>query len=120
MVQPVIEPDPAPSTWQLPVPAESLKALAADFGYTPAFAPPSQDVPGAAQLTARTPRPVSDAPDSLASAFGTEDPGSTEQSQDPTAARRDAQSVRTNLSSFRSAVQRARGDATDISADYEA
>lgn len=115
--QPVIEPEPAPASWQLPVPAESLKALAADFGYTPTFAAQAQDVPGTGQLTARTPRPASDSPDPLATAFGGEAP---EQPSDPTAARRDAQSVRTNLSSFRSAVQRARGDATDISADYEA
>jgi hypothetical protein len=101
----------------LPVPAESLKALAADFGYTPTFAPPSQDAPGTGQLSARTPRPASDSPDPLATAFGGEAP---EQPSDPSAARRDAQSVRTNLSSFRSAVQRARGDATNLSADYEA
>jgi hypothetical protein len=121
-VPPVSQPEPAPvpATWQLPMPAESLKALAADFGYTPTFAPPSQDAPGAGQLTARTPRPASDSPDPLATAFGTESSGSSEHSQDPAAARRDAQAVRTNLSSFRSAVQRARGDATDISADYEA
>jgi hypothetical protein len=120
----VIEPEPAPTTWQPPVPAESLKALAAEFGYTPTFAPSPQDAPGAGQLTARTPRPASDTPDPLASAFGTgntETAGSADQPQDSAAAaRRDAQAVRTNLSSFRSAVQRARGDATDISADYKA
>jgi signal transduction histidine kinase len=116
-VPPVVEPEPEPTSWQLPVPAESLKALAADFGYTPTFAPPSQDAPGTGQLSARTPRPASDSPDPLATAFGGEAP---EQPSDPSAARRDAQSVRTNLSSFRSAVQRARGDATNLSADYEA
>jgi hypothetical protein len=117
VVPPVVEPEPAPTSWQLPVPAESLKALAADFGYTPTFAPPPQDAAGTEQLTARTPRPASDSPDPLATAFGGEAP---EQPQDPSAAHRDAQSVRTNLSSFRSAVQRARGDATHLSADYEA
>jgi signal transduction histidine kinase len=116
-IESLVEPEPVRTTWELPVPADSLKALAADFGYTPTFAPPSQDVPGDGQLTARTPRPVSDTPDSLAMAFGSE---SAEQPQDPSAARRNAQAVRTNLSSFRSAVQRARGDATDLSTDYQA
>jgi signal transduction histidine kinase len=119
----VVEPDPIPASWQPPMPAESLKALAAEFGYTPTFAPSPQDTSGAGQLTARTPRPASDAPDPLAKAFGTgntESSEGTEQPQDPATARRDAQAVRTNLSSFRSAVQRARGDATDISADYQA
>jgi nicotinate-nucleotide--dimethylbenzimidazole phosphoribosyltransferase len=118
----VVEPQPAPTSWQSPVPADSLKALAADFGYTPTFAPAPQDAPDASLLTARTPRPASDTPDPLATAFGAgnaENAGSTEQ-QDPNAARRDAQAVRTNLSSFRSAVQRARGDATDLSSDYSA